>query len=250
MARPASRSSNAGGISLERHDAVMSASAGMTPSAEQLDGALEVVPLVDAGAERSRARARTPAAGRSREAAEWMATTTIVPAHLRQRGRGERRRGGGSRHLEHDVGAGAVRSTRRPRRPVGGARVDASKPSLGERRRRAASSSTTTTSAPECAGDDGDEDADRAAAERRRRCRPTSSLGAPYVVDRDGDGLDERGGAQVRRPGAAGTRGRGGHVPERLQRAGGVDADEVEVLADVRVAREAGGAGAVPDRAA
>ena len=60
-----------------------------------------------------------------------------------------------------------------------------------------------------------------------------------------GDRFDEGSGIQCDLGGECDERARR-HVPERLQGAGRVDADEVEVLADVGVAGEAGGTGSVP----
>ena len=190
------------------------------------------------------ARARTRAAGRSRGASDgwrprrscrapWRARSRRARPRRRRRPRTRRRR----RRRP---------STPRPRRPDRSSRgssvvnpsASICAPALGVEL-------DDDDLAAELAGDGGDEHADRAAADDDRPSRPAASSGAAHVVHGDGDRLDERGVVEAQAGGQA-TSDLAGHVPELLQRAGGVDADEVQVLADVRVAGEAGGAGAVP----
>lgn len=92
--------------------------------------------------------------------------------------------------------------------------------------------------------DQRDEHADRAAADHDDPLA-IRDVGAAHVVHGHGGGLHEGGPVQGEGGGQAdeGVRGDG---PALLHRARGIDADEVEVLADVVVARGAGRAGAVP----
>lgn len=93
-------------------------------------------------------------------------------------------------------------------------------------------------------GDQRDEDADGSAADHDDLLA-LGDLCAADVVHGDRRGLDQRGPVQGKGVGQPDER-RGGHGPALLHRAGGVDADEVEVLADVLMAFEAGRAGVVP----
>ncbi len=82
--------------------------------------------------------------------------------------------------------------------------------------------------------DQRDEDADRAAADHHDLLALTHG-GAAHVVHGDRRRLDERGPVEGKRVGQPDER-RGRHGPALLHRARGVDADEVEVLADVLMA--------------
>ena len=93
------------------------------------------------------------------------------------------------------------------------------------------------TSAPPCAGDDGDQEADRSAADDDDLLAALTARARPHVVHGHGGGLDQ-GGVRQRQMLAAGGRACGaGTVQRALHRAGGVDADEGQAVADVRVTR-------------
>ena len=166
-------------------------------------------------------------------------------AHLREPGRAEHG-GGGPRDLEHDVGTGARRPLLDPGDLVDRTRIERREPEALDLRAALRVELDDDDIAAEVPGDGRDQHADRSAADDDGLLAG-SELRAADVVHRDRDRLDERGVVE-----RASRRQRderlGGHVPQPLQRAGGVDADEVEVLADVRCCRR-GTPGQVPSHA-
>ncbi len=91
-------------------------------------------------------------------------------------------------------------------------------------------------------GYQGDQNSDRAAADYDGEFAGLQFT-HPNVVASDRDGLDESALAQGKRIGQA-MQGVGGHGPHALERAGSIDADELQVMADVAVAHAAGRTGA------
>ena len=89
-----------------------------------------------------------------------------------------------------------------------------------------------------------DQDADRPAADHHDLLAP-GDLGAAHVVHGHRRRLDQRGPVQRKSVGQP-DQGGGGHGPALLHRTRRVDADEVQVLADVLMPRTAGRAGVVP----
>ncbi len=242
MARAASRSANASCVSLSVTIRVMSRSAGNDGIRHKLDGGLEVLPLIDAGAEDAEL---SPEQALQVD----LARCRVNRDHddrapdLGKRSRAEHR-GGGSGHLEHDVGARAARPLRHPRDLVDRARIERREAQAVDLRAALLVELDHHDVAAEVASHRRDQHADRPAADDDGLL-PRRQLRAAHIVDGDGNGLDECGVVESQAVGQRHER-LGGYVPQPLQRAGGVDADEVEVLADVGVSGETGRAGSIP----
>ncbi len=101
-------------------------------------------------------------------------------------------------------------------------------PNVSAIRRRNGFGSTTTTSAPNCAGDGGDQQADRSTADHQHLL-PGLHVGAANVVHGDRDGLHERRRPAAARSSGSRTRRSAGTVQRLLHRAGRVDPQEAQV---------------------
>ena len=137
-----------------------------------------------------------------------------------------------ARDLEHDVGAGAVGRARHARAATSSAPgSSASSPSSPASAAARGRPRSTTTRGPARARDERDQQPDRAAADHDGRLA-CPDLAATDVVAGDRQRLRERAEPQVdvRRQR---VQREGGHRPRALERAGRVDAEELQVAADV-----------------
>jgi hypothetical protein len=226
----------------QRHDPGDQKIGGDGAVVQQFDGLLEVDPLVDARTKNGEFTPEDPLKvdlPRCRMDGDHDESA----AHLGQV-RGAENRGGRTRDLEHDVGAGATCPLRHPVDLVSLTGVEGLEAELPDLRATVGVELYHHYFATEFASDGCDEHSDRAATDHDDTVA-LLHIAASNVVHRHRGWFDESGVVESQ-CGRERDEHLGGDVPVALQRARRVDADEVQVLADVLITRQAGGTGAVP----